>query len=363
MARVDGLFKNLQLGPADAEAGRPLLSVAAPTGALSFVPAKLRKLGRFDYFRTNNTATDFDTDGAVDVGCRFSVVVICLAKLSATGLIAFVASFNATSAKLALGCALSTAVCAIAAGYYTLIVKVRSQTLETSVFKKVALALVPRRRTGASGAPDEPANDGELNVRQKALVQEVMVDSLRANDWLTSLPLMTIELYFMSTDANPSGSDDGLYVGPILGSFLVGLMVSVGVSSKAYFHSLRKMTAADGSRVEQPCANWAIAVLSFVVSLGLFVLVNADILLRTGWPRDAPEGPMRDDRTYIHGIVWVQVGYPLVWALEFLALRCMQLPEDEYPNSLSFAKDLALGTLDVSAKGSLAFIAALRAVR
>jgi len=367
MARVDGLFKNLQLGPADAEAGRPLLQRSAPpasaTGARGrFVPTNLRSIGAFDWFRASNTALAFEDDGGIDVGFRSTVIIVAMAKLLGTGIVAALAAVHATTAKRGLSCALAVGVNLVAVMYYRLILRVRSQTFEPEVYSKVALSL--RKRTSpaaaAATAADAAAEPTTPTPRQKAMVQENIVDSLRSCDWLTTLVLMVLDLHFLAEEANPGGAG---FLGPIWGSTLIAFVVSFGTVGRSFFNNLRPGTNADGSRQEQPCFNWIVSVGSFLCAMALFVTVYLDVLIAADYPDNAPTAAMRDDRIAIWSIVLVQWGYPVVFLVEYLVVRCTKPQEDEYSPNLSAFKDICYAVLDVSSKGGLALYAALRAVQ
>jgi len=170
---------------------------------------------------------------------------------------------------------------------------------------------------------------------------------------------MTIELHLIADDA---GNHEG-FLGIFWGSTLVPFQVLLGTIGKSYFNSLRKATAADGiTRVEQPVCNWVVSALGFALSMAIFVCVNVDLVLRAGWPGDLA-GHARDDALAVYLITGVQIGYPVLYVVEWLALRSTALPEDEYPAALSSGKDLVIAVLDGSSKAGLAVYAAIRAWR
>ena len=83
-----------------------------------------------------------------------------------------------------------------------------------------------------------------------------------------------------------------------------------------------------------------------------------------------PAGEWRElDQVWIGRLVWLQLGYPIVSALEFAWVQAAargwfkmtKVGADSYPAALSFAKDLFYGVLDVLTKGGLAMYASSRA--
>ena len=88
------------------------------------------------------------------------------------------------------------------------------------------------------------------------------------------------------------------------------------------------------------------------------------------WAGGFPAGEWRElDQVWIGRLVWLQLGYPIVSALEFAWVQAAargwfkmtKVGADSYPAALSFAKDLFYGVLDVLTKGGLAMYASSRA--
>ena len=88
------------------------------------------------------------------------------------------------------------------------------------------------------------------------------------------------------------------------------------------------------------------------------------------WAGGFPAGEWREhDQLWIGILVWLQLGYPIVSALEFAWVQAAargwfkmtKVGADSYPAALSFTKDLLYGVLDVLTKGGLAMYTSSRA--
>ena len=330
------MFKNLPLGDSTGARG-------------SAVPAEERKLLDQDWFRNSRLAADFEDTGFLDVGFRSSIVRIASAKLALAAVVALATATAAPTAKLGAGCGIAGGVCVVAFAYYRMITRVREQQAPRG-YAKLALRWVAR----GAAAPTEGATAG-----QRTFAQELQVDGLRFSDWITTLVFMTVELHLIADDA---AGDDG-FLGLFWGSTLVAFQVLFGTIPKSYFNSLRKATAADGARVEQPLLNWALSLIGFALGVAIFVAVNVDLVVRAGWPGDL-SGHARDDALAVWLVCTAQIGYPILYVVEWLWLRLSDdLPEDEYSAALSGMKDIVIAFLDISTKAGTAFWSVVRAWR
>ena len=327
-----------------------------PTAAAP--PMAERKLLRGDFFRAAHVEPRYallDRQGlgraAGEPALRAFWVRLVLAKMSGMFLFSLAACLGASSSASAAArrdAALCAAITGIASAHYYWISCVRAQRIGyASAFD---LPLV------AAGAEDtESTTETQRTVGQKLFAQELAVDQLRLTDWISTTTLLSLSLGLLSEEINPKAGEDSLLQSVPLLVLLTPFVCAIGTTSKSFLNDLRPST----SGVSQSPGNWVLGVGCFVVSLALFSVVSADLVLRVGDPtRYAGDAQVTAYSILVAQLL--QVGYPLVAAIEAAWLRSIAISEDEYSAALSAFKSICYGCLDTGIKAGLALFAGMR---
>ena len=217
---------------------------------------------------------------------------------------------------------------------------------------------------GVVGDPELDALNGDksLEVGARLTAQEMAVDGLRSSDWAVTLVLMTLEMWKLAHHAN----NDTTAV-PFLDQYwcatLQPIMVFLGGIPRFYLNDFRQR---NGNKLSTGLV-W-LGIIAFLVACGLFGLTTGsllDFIWRNGTPPD--ENLRLLDARVLTALILVQIGYPLVYIFSLVYLHCYGRPYDWpddrsffYPPGLSFLKDMAYGTLDVTTKAGLALYTASR---
>tara|TARA_Y100001980_G_C14515264_1_gene290596 strand:- start:69 stop:602 length:534 start_codon:yes stop_codon:yes gene_type:complete len=174
---------------------------------------------------------------------------------------------------------------------------------------------------------------------------------------------MTLDMWKIAEHANPNGT-------AILPSHwcaaLQPVIIFFGSIPRFYLNECRYR---NGLKDVDGVATWAwiVGALSFVIATTLFSVCAAS-LVEFIWDEGAPpDVNMRLSDAYVMTILMLlQIGYPLVFLFSTVYMHlCPGGWRDkgaEYPAWLSFYKDMAYGTLDITCKGGLALYAATRAM-
>ena len=269
---------------------------------------------------------------------RGGIVRFVFFKLFGTGIVALLCAARAADRKASFGCALSAAVNAVACFHYWLIWQARMQIFPRSL----------RQFEAPIGNPVKDAEDDDERIR----LQDFFVDGWRFSDWAITLPLMTLELWLLASDANPK--DEAAPLFPALnGDWCAALQpVMIGLGSVYRFY-LNSMNMPRNT-------SWYWYLLGAVCWLGAATIFG--ITLAALRDRVLKDGDLADvnwrinDATVIDIVLFVQLGYPVISLFETVVLRCNPV----LGSRLSLLKDASYGVLDTVTKAGLAIYVSTR---
>ena len=211
------------------------------------------------------------------------------------------------------------------------------------------------------GAPAQGSSSLAEERRHDAVVvfaQEMYVDGLRHSDWAITLVLMLLHLHTIAHDVR--GKEPPLFSREVAAT-LQPVLVALGAVGRFFANELRK----DRHGWRPPAWLYALTISCYLAAFGIFCATTYNLLSQAGAPGELPADAsqrQRSDATAIWFVGLVQVGYPLVTAMQITWLQVSDHGDagDTYPALLSFLKDLLYGTLDVATKGGLALYTAAR---
>ena len=162
---------------------------------------------------------------------------------------------------------------------------------------------------------------------------------------------MAIELGRLAEDANPGKT-------PIVSIYIVSalqpVITSFGGLGRFFANELRP--GKDGKYPDICSAEGLGLVFGFfcyVVSFAVFAFTSVVQLNHVGSLSDITDPDRMLDGQIVYIVVLVQWGYSLVAFGSAAYLIWIRLPADMYSPNLSFAKDVAFSTLDLSTKFTL----------
>lgn len=276
------------------------------------------------------------------------------------------------STEVTFPCILSATVCLIAAGHYMLLVQLRTNTLNHT-----ALSLLSRmtKLSYAEVAAAEKVGEfkvvlqnefRKMDARSKialkrmekynlarAGLMDFLADTIRFSDWLFTLPLLTIELWMLgSCHLGPEGRPlpgldkwdaAALSIGTVVG----GAIFRVAFDADAKSAKTLKFFVAW-------LVFWGGAAVMF--ALVCFILVG-------GLASQVDGSAASHDVAAVMTFQLIQVGYPIVSAVDFVARQFFPVTKDDPDHTLdmrSGLKDTCYGVLDVGSKAFFAIYVAFR---
>ena len=304
--------------------------------------------------RAGDLAKFYFEVGGINVAVRETPVRICMWALAGSGALAAlvaVMEFNhASNRPAAFKCALSAAVNFVAAGHYYAICRVRGQRFHESIADAVAVKMGAQR---------------EENNRHKVFVTEVMVDALRHNDWLLTLPIMYIELHRLATENLALGESIALSWWE--GAWLQALIVVLGATHRFV---LGEWTRKDYDVGEGWCrwlrltfksdSQLLLSTLVWALAAAIFAFTTEALLINDF---DTSTEAKRSDVQQLHILLLVQIGYPLVSIGTHVVTDQNKWKDSNYGTGRwSFAKDVCYALLDAASKGGLALWSVFRTI-
>lgn len=346
----DQLFRGGKVEPVGQEAATPdeRLIFLGQQNSVSTLPDDLR----------------FEAIGAVPVPCRSSVVRLAFMKLLGTGILVGATGFAASDVGIASSCALAFAVNSVACAHYLWIWRVRAQAFGDTPYKTFMIGV----------GRGENFKDEVAKNAQKLHAQELSIDGLRHSDWAVTLVLMMIDLHALAEKASPTRTP---YMIRELTAFLQVWIISFGSIGRFFANECRR--DAEGkwpSLMSKGGMSLIAGAFSYIVAFGIWVLTTWTVIDHVGAIEDVPTLLGQRDATAVYVVMLSQIGYPLVALLQVLWLNFgagdlrdaakpwrqqRPMPGNQYSPWLSFVKDLAFASLDVTSKGGLAAYCALRA--
>lgn len=176
---------------------------------------------------------------------------------------------------------------------------------------------------------------------------------------------MLLDIGWIAEDLNPTGSG-GVFSHVHWAAAIQPIVISCGSVVRFVANDLRP--DKNGAR---PTGWYAFKMVAlFVAAFCFWVVASFDVLHRVGYP-------MQDSYKWtLWAVVCVQIGYPVVaiFQMYWLNFRSVDpvsskqcphhhkgMPGNQYDPFVSFVKDFSYGFLDVTSKGGLAMLCAIRA--
>ena len=163
---------------------------------------------------------------------------------------------------------------------------------------------------------------------------------------------MTLELWLLASDANPTDEADPLFPG-LNGDWCAALqpvMIGLGSVYRFYLNSMNMPRNTSWYWYALAAVCWLGAATIF----GITVAALRDRVLKDG---DLADVDWRiNDATVIDIVLFVQLGYPVISLFETVVLRCNPV----LGSRLSLVKDAGYGILDTVSKAGLAIYVATR---
>ena len=394
MPRVKFAFTKDQL---DAAPARTTTRAPTPTPTRGGVVNGVFALNPTSEIPEADRFTPMGNFGLVPV--RTGVVRLAFMKLLITLLLAALCAGFSPNKHVAFSCSLAAAVNLIAVVHYAFIWAIRAQVLPEAYKRFAAKPRGAYTRLAEGAESPEP---WEADDKRNLLMQEFAVDALRHSDWAVTLVFMTLDMWDLAEYANPPfdaavdgnvtacvaahGADGCASANPVykelnrhICAALQPLIVLCGTVPRFYLGELRQPT--DPKKMSRS-GYLRLVALGLVFWGGGFAIWYTcsralyDRLWKDGpieeryWTGGFPAGEWREhDQLWIGILVWLQLGYPIVSALEFAWVQAAargwfkmtKVGADSYPAGLSFTKDLLYGVLDVLTKGGLAMYTSSRA--
>ena len=176
---------------------------------------------------------------------------------------------------------------------------------------------------------------------------------------------MTLDMWRIARHANPNGT---AFIDEYWSATLQPVMVFLGTIPRFYLNECRFQKGIPGAPESVAVWVWTAGIICFAGATIIFALCTYS-LIEFVWDQGMPpvDGLRLLDARVITILMLIQIGYPVVFVFSIAYLHCQcgrstKWSEEgaDYPAWLSFYKDMAYATLDVTCKAGLALYVATR---